>query len=1362
MTTQSGTPSRRANASWGLVRAVVCLGLLASVIYSAAPAFASQKRLHVGAFGGSPFGAIANPGSVAVDQDSGDVLVVDLGDPLALPTPIPATIQKFDSSGSPAPFSALNGSNAINGSDVGPDADQTPDNGFSFDPSSQVAIDNSGGATDGNIYVTDSGSDFSGAHAVVDVFSASGAYLGQLDGSTTPQGRWADTFAYPCGIAVDPAGNVYVSTAFGGQINRYAPVGAVPTDADYDDQIDGVFTCGLAADSTGAVYGVPSSFGGSGPVTKYVDSDFGTVSPSGTELAPNATAVAVALASGDVFVDEGQQIQQYDDAGTSVGDPFGSAQLSDSHGIAVRSASDRVYASDAGDDQVHAYGPVVTIPDVGTGTASSVTGTTATLEGTVDPDGVALTDCRFEYGTDSNYGQDAPCVPAAGAIPTGSGEVAVSSEIAGLDPGERYHFRLVAANADATTDGEGATFATTAAPDALTLSAGDLNQTSATLAGRVNPRNQAGTTYHFEWGTSDCSVTACASLPPAPEPLGFDDAEPRVVTAELEGLQPASTYHFRLVATNDTGTSEGLDRTFVTSGSQAPGPQCPNADLRADQGSTQLPDCRAYEVVSPPDKNGADILNVGSMLTVTQAAPSGDAVAYGSLSTFAGESGAAASQYLSRRGPAGWSTVGLNPPRPQAPTLSALTPIFSLFSPDLSRAVVSTRAQLTPGATPEVTSLYLRDTVGTSYRLVTAASNPLPPESTKDVVDLAVGAVAGLSSDLDHVVFEDGRPLTAEAAPNNNNKLWEWSDGQLHLVSVLPDGTPADQPAVPGGRSAAGTIVKADPGANFLSADGSKIFFTASGSSGDGFNEQLFVRIGGQTPSPETVHVSAPETPLPDSQSPVSFQGASVDGSVALFVSPDKLTADSTATPESPGLFLWRADAAPGSRLTDLTSGDPDGGGIYAEGSANTGAAALVGMTDDATDIYFVARGQLAAGAVAGAPNLYLWREGDGLRLVATLDGTPNPARADAPPLDASVWGVVRTGYENLGERPHFRDARTTADGSTLLFASRARLTGYDNAGHRQLYLYDAASDRLRCVSCNPRTESSQADASLITLATSSEPFISQVGQHTGRRLPRNLSPDGRTVFFDSREALVPRDTNGQSDVYRWRDGELRLLSGGQGPGRSLFVDADASGENVFFTTRDALVGSDGDSIADLYVARVDGGIPEQQIPPPCTPGLDCQPDSSTRPDLSDPGSQTLRSPGGTGQVPRAAFAFTNLTAAQRSALARGRRVALKVKVNRAGRISVTVTARIGKKNRTVAHASRSVRKAGTARLKLRLGAGARARLGKARTLKASLLVRFSGARQGKRARLNLSLPARAEKNRASSRTATTERGVGR
>jgi phosphodiesterase/alkaline phosphatase D-like protein len=197
-------------------------------------------------------------------------------------------------------------------------------------------------------------------------------------------------------------------------------------------------------------------------------------------------------------------------------------------------------------------------PSVATTEATLVVRASATLNGTVNPEGANVTECLFEYGSTISYGQTAACSPAPGS---GSTPISVAANVAGLRPGTLYHFRLVATNAAGTRRGADLTFvtATMSPPSVVTDAATSVRASVATLAGTVNPNEEAVSDCHFDYGTSTHygATVACA---PSPGAGGI----PVAVSSKLVGLSPNTTYHFRLAATNGDGTSYGLDQTLTT------------------------------------------------------------------------------------------------------------------------------------------------------------------------------------------------------------------------------------------------------------------------------------------------------------------------------------------------------------------------------------------------------------------------------------------------------------------------------------------------------------------------------------------------------------------------------------------------------------------------------------------------------------------------------------------------------------------------------------------------------------------------------------------------------------------------------
>ena len=194
------------------------------------------------------------------------------------------------------------------------------------------------------------------------------------------------------------------------------------------------------------------------------------------------------------------------------------------------------------------------VPAAVTGNAGSVTPTSATLNGTVDPSGRPTT-WYFDYGTGTGYGKQT-AVKDAGS---GSGAAAVSAAVTGLTAGRTYHFRIVAKSDAGTSRGADHTFVSTAAPTVVTKPAAGVGDTSATLNGTVNPNGQS-TSVSFEYGTS-----TGYGAKTAPQDAGAGTGT-KSISAAVTGLAGATTYHFRIVATNASGTITGADQTFTTSG----------------------------------------------------------------------------------------------------------------------------------------------------------------------------------------------------------------------------------------------------------------------------------------------------------------------------------------------------------------------------------------------------------------------------------------------------------------------------------------------------------------------------------------------------------------------------------------------------------------------------------------------------------------------------------------------------------------------------------------------------------------------------------------------------------------------------
>jgi hypothetical protein len=1188
------TATKRAKVAW--------LGLMAACLTLAAfiPASAQAAKGHVleETFGSAAQPQFSNVTGVTVDQSTGDVLVMDSA---------MDTLSRFHADGTPAPFAAL-GTNVIDGKGNGQcatvpaECDQTPQNGLSFNgfvQDGQVAVDNSGTVTDGNIYVTQGSSGLS----LLDVFAADGRYLGQL----TAAGATAFAQFSPCGATVDENGNLYLGGRFG--IYKFDPTSNPPVNTDHvaifepakDRQI-----CNLAAGagpSAGSLFVNVNPFGSvQGKGLLRVNSGNGDL--EGVVEPSDALLAAVDPSTGHSYtigVDatsniENPRLNEYEGFSLVSSTPLGRGQER-TRGLAVDGSSGRVYIGES--EQVLVYGPLVSIPEATTEGFTISGDTSLTLEGTVNGSGELLEECYFEYGLSTAYGQVAPCAESVAQI--GTGEKAVHADLTGLAEETLYHYRLVAKNSHTTVPGEDKTVKTPSKPAIVAEWSEDVGVNEATLKAQVNPENSP-TTYRWEWGLDSSYGQSTSEIALA------GDGVVHLVSRLLTELQPGTTYHYRLVATNNIDVTEGPDRTLITfptpSGVKT---DCPNQVFRTGASAT-LPDCRAFELVSALDKNNGDIeVNPNGPnfpASFERVATNGDGFTYSSSTAF-GESPSSAfsSQYMARRDPvAGWVTEAISPPR-QPVTLATEHPAnivvdtqFKTFTSDLVRGflVQDTEPQLDECGVPGYVNLYRRDADGGYQALITAQ-----PQNTTKRNYLPI--LEGTSADGTHAVFGANGKLTPDAVGSDIYQLYEHVDsgegcGELRLVSVLPSGSPNTQ------SSSVGYKAHQDNRFGLLShavtTDGSRIFWTGSPGLGP-----LYVRIDGS----ETVRLSA---------GPAVFLDASPDGSKALF---------EVRAAGKPLADLYEFDVE--SRTATLIAEEAYG---------------VAGNSEDLSRTYFVSGEDLAAGAEAGKPNLYLRESGVAAKFIATL------AAADVKKEE------LHFGYLTVGDSPTERGTRTSSDGGRLAFVSKASLAGYDNLDAKngkpdlEIYLYDAQAEELSCVSCNPSGSRPQGIIGGAKANVSAELPAANSQLYT----PRALSSDGKRLFFTSFEALLPRDSNGKADVYEWQSAQdageckelgaelyvarahgcISLISTGQSPIDSELIDITPSGSDVFIKTAASLLVQDY-GLVDIYDARSGGGYPPPPGIPPICEGEACQ-GAPTPPNDPTPASSAFEGAGNVVEKP--------------------------------------------------------------------------------------------------------------------------------
>jgi hypothetical protein len=549
------------------LRVIAALAFLyggAAATLGMAPASAAVVHSSLGRFTGAdapggPFGVLLP--AVAVDASSGDVWVLESN----FAEFGKGVVDEFTAEGAYAGVQ-------IAGS-------ETPRGSFAFGLfSSGVAVDNSLGANQGDVYVADT------EHGVVDRFSSSGVFLCQITGRTpvgaeeiehecsgvlgseTPDGSIA-----PAGLAVDSGGDVYVADGAHAVVDEFTAAGAYLRQIS-DPHLSTEMTS-LAVDAVGDVYvtnyhvfgdgsGTVAEFAGEGAFVRLLDTEGGAA--AGVSVDPGTGHLYATVVQGS----EGE-VAEYESSGALI-DTFGRTGVAQMVGIAVNGTTGDVYTTEGvgfNGGGVFRFGPDRVVPTVSVSSATGVDPTGAMLHGQVDPDtahgGTEVTGCQFEYGTTTGYGQTAPCAPA----PSYASPSPVTAEVA-LEPGTLYHFRLSATSAGGTNSSPDESFTTPGPPRIDATGSRSAGPHSATLTAQVNPFDFATTcsAQYVDAATFASSGYAHATtVPCAPAELaaGFGDQS---VLAPISGLSIDTTYHFRFTVTSEGGSETSADRTFATFG----------------------------------------------------------------------------------------------------------------------------------------------------------------------------------------------------------------------------------------------------------------------------------------------------------------------------------------------------------------------------------------------------------------------------------------------------------------------------------------------------------------------------------------------------------------------------------------------------------------------------------------------------------------------------------------------------------------------------------------------------------------------------------------------------------------------------
>jgi hypothetical protein len=1156
-----------------------CVGIVVWCWLAVGVALGERGHVFSGKFGvhGSGVGELSEPAGVAVNETSGVVYVADkaAGRVEFYTGKIGETVPlgEFDGSGSL-------GEGAAAGAGGLPEEEVT---GKFLEPD-DVAVDNScrehrpvlTGAecaafdpSDGDVYVVDVG------HRVVDKYSATGAYLAQVTWKTL---GLPEAFELPAvrAVAVTSTGELLVSllpqsalTAFNGVFRL--------SDAVVNLKLEFVPT-----GHAGALWGLGARPQG------------GFVIANGRGIEP----VVLVFGAGGGLLNEG------------LSDAFLS-------GLAVESCTGDVYLDENGQNELDRGEGVF----VGRFTAA----------GDVVPDKALL----VPEGRGTHVAVDC----ATGTLFVGN-DGAGAVDVFGPEP----------PGPPTVEEGSTAVF--------------EVSSDSAEVAASINPRSEPGeaaTTYELEYGS--CPVEGACDAAPYPKSVSGSLAASYDVTrvnVPLDGLTPETRYHFRVLARNTFNQEPALavfgeEVLFTTEPTTTVG--------RLDG--------RGWELVSPVDKRGASLVGIGEE-GVIQSSVDGSAFTY--LATATTEAGAPGSanqvQVFARRAQSGdWGSCAggecscdVNLPHEGAtgaPVGSGQE--YAAFSQGLGLGLVRPAgpfvASVAPGAsedTPLLGDLSGSCASGRSYQpLVDAGNVPTGTHFGEESEECARGLFCGpqvlaANSELSAVVLSSSASLVEGVPPGG---VYEWFGGNLLAVSVLPSGEPVGLfdgtvpvSAVAGSQGGAGSLRSA------VSADGSRVVWSEKETG------RLFVwdRDLGRS-----IRVDKVQDGTGAGHEAALFQYMTPDGGRVFFTDTQRLKADSGGA-GTPDLYECEV-VVEGSEghcvLSDLTP---------AAGSESANVLGLVlGGAESGSPVYFVANGKLAGepaasgeqpvkgdcGEVARPPslqvcNLFMWDEGR-VMLVAVLSGQ-----------DAGDWGGSATAstLQKL-------TGASSADGNWLVFMSDRSLTKFDNRDamsgqpDEEVFEYRAGTN-LVCVSCDPsgaRPVGSEyaklsggvaggdrvwpSDEWVAGSIPGWTPFRREAAMYQSRYLGRS----GR-LFFDSTDRLLPGDGNGVEDVYEFEPvgvgscnglgspgfvaadgGCLGLVSGGEGSEDSGFLDASASGDDVFFLTASRLLGRDKDTAYDVYDARVGGGEVGAPVTSGCS-GVSCQVPAAP-PEAVIPGSMSFEGP---------------------------------------------------------------------------------------------------------------------------------------
>ncbi|HET8565813.1 MAG TPA: hypothetical protein VFL77_04985 [Solirubrobacterales bacterium] len=1123
-----------------------------------------------------------------------------------------------------------------------------------------VAVDNSAGESGGTIYVSHADSNPNpnelgdGLPRGVERFDSEGQPENFPSAGEVPYvagnqilGTPTSTFDRNGPMAVDSQGNVFVVNTSGSSI---AEVDEFAATGRFIRAFTGEETGGLAGDH-GA-----DGFGSSIITGVAVDSSAGVAGHLLVSLWTRLPGNGIVGAVDEFDIGSGRFLDQITES--APGSLLGQV------GQLTTAAGGALYLVEPEDHRIDAWGPGKFIPAVELAEPSAPTPSSITLNGrvnseaTVNPEGSGLSSCKFEYVSETAFklsgfgdlssGGTASCDPAASEIPADDSFHSVAVHLTGLTSGTTYRYRLSATTAGAvggTANTPALAFTAPHAPRVAAASAVNVSSTSAELDAQIDPLG-AATAYHFEYLTQrsfeEDGQTFGAGTMAVPVPdEGIGSGEPTGgavahVLQQIGNLEPDTTYRFRVVASNRVGTESGPTLSFTTFGPPSVG----------------LPDHRAYEMVTPPNKGSAEDLfaqpndangQFENSHDVGYPSESGNAFLLHTRAAFGPFPASAEGGYVFRRESGKWSATSLASPDLGVQNIDAVffePAVFStvafqvqLGSP-ASEGGNRTATVVGPAGGPYVVSH--ADQLGSlgaeEHTQLVGASRDMSRLYLQSANHLLAAGAAG-QDEGSNALYEAPRESECGVQSENCRLVNVTSKGTLVSLcgAVLGLGTKSlgdpFEPESPFGNGGGNTYGKTHAA---VSADGTRAIFTAPdpnrlfdsqepaktrGCWNPATREnapQVYQRIDGS----KTVEVSAPQVgaPEPGGRYISQYVGASRDGLKVFFVSQAELTTSDSGIHDLE-LYEYDSERPAAERLQRISAGE---GGT----PGRAGGAALYAVpavSADGSAVYFLASGKLTSDAptpLMGEVNLYRYDTASGaINYITTVD-----QHAD--------WGVTNGDTEaSYGRSSDPReDWYTTPNGSFLLFRSSAG----------QLLRYEAPTattpeGNLICVSCGPNGSEEGSGARFARSAPE--------GPAAGPVVA--MANSGAYVFFETADGLVPRDANRTLDVYEWEaqgsgtcsraSGCVALISSGNDSAPSFFLGASPDGANVYFGTHARLVPADTDTSGDVYDARICTTADPCIQPPPAHEG-ECEGDACATPRAAPvdatPSSLTYHGPG--------------------------------------------------------------------------------------------------------------------------------------